>query len=157
MSPGSPKGQPHLGRHEENYHQLVKGGDCPALFSSGVASLWRMITHPSLMQGYKVIRVYPEQSDQDGERPWEQDLQGAAEVPWLVQLRGEMAEGRAHSSPQLCLKQVWRGRCWSPLPGISVSLWASGMKLHWGKFSLDIRKSFFTEKVLGTRTVSLEK
>lgn len=85
----------------------------------------------TIQEGYKVIRVCTEQGDQNGERPWGQDLQCLAKVPWLVQLREETAEGRAHSSLQLSHRQMWRGRCWSPLCG---NQWQSLSK--WNKAAL---------------------
>ena len=41
----------------------------------------------------KLLRVCPEEGDQDGEMPQGQGLQGAAEVTWLVHLGEEKAEG----------------------------------------------------------------
>lgn len=66
MSPGSPKGQAHPGRHQENYRQLVEGSDCTALFC---ASLTLSNVCSFGQEGYKVIRLRTEQGDQDGERP----------------------------------------------------------------------------------------
>lgn len=42
---------------------------------------------------YQIIKVCPEGGDQDGERPQGQDLGGAAEVPWFIQLGEVKAEG----------------------------------------------------------------
>ncbi|KAK4830722.1 hypothetical protein QYF61_013172 [Mycteria americana] len=62
----------------------------------------------------------PEEGDQDDERPRGQDLRGAAEVTWLVQLGEEKADGGA----------------------------ADLLSLGEGTFRLDIRKRFFTERVV---------
>ena len=48
---------------------------------------------PQYKKDNQTIRVCPEKGDQDGERSQGQDLGGAAEVTWLVQLGEEKAEG----------------------------------------------------------------
>ena len=47
----------------------------------------------SVDEGDQTVGVCPEEGNQDGERPRGQDLQGVAEVTWLVQLGEEKAEG----------------------------------------------------------------
>ena len=69
--------------------------------------------HYSIIYGY----LLSEEGDQDSEGSQGQDLQGVAEVTWLVQLGEEKAEGWPHRSLQLPQGGWRRGRCWSPLSG----------------------------------------
>lgn len=70
--------------------------------------------HYSIVYGYQLS----EERDQDGEKPWGQDLQEAAEVTWLVYHGEEKAEELPHCSLQLPQGEQQRWRCSSPLCGV---------------------------------------
>ena len=43
---------------------------------------------------------------------------------------------------------MWQGGCWSLLPGNTDRLGGNGLKLHQERFILEIRKHFFSERVV---------
>ena len=60
-----------------------------------------------MYKGHQTTIACPEEGDQDGERSQGQDLRGAAEIAWLVQLGEEKAEGPSHCSPHLPQQGQW--------------------------------------------------
>ena len=80
------------------------------LFLVPVATWRTTYLHFSFM----FIGVCPEEGKQDGERSWGQDVQGAAEVTWFVQLEAEKVRGDLLAAYNFLMG---RGRCWSPLSG----------------------------------------
>ena len=57
-------------------------------------------------------------------------------------------ETQGSTSPQLLEKRLWQGGCQLLLLGNSCRMRGSGFELHQGRFKLDIRKKFFSERVV---------
>lgn len=86
---------------------------------------------------------------QDGESSQEQDLRGMSEVTWLVHLGEEKAEGDLIITYNFCSGGSGEGGAAFLSLVTCDGARGNGMKLCEGKFRLDMRKRFFTEKVVG--------
>lgn len=94
------------------------------------------------------LLVFPEEGDQDGERPQGQDLRGVAEITlFILEKRG------LRSDPTTVYNLLMESSGGGGADVLSLLTsdkpWGNGMKLHQGKLSWDIRKKFFTETVVG--------
>ena len=94
----------------------------------------------TIWEGYRNIRMCPEEGNSDGERTRGQDLWGAAKRTWLVQVRKEKTSLLSTtSSPGGAERQVLIFLL------SRDSMQENGLKLHQGKFRLGIRKKLFPE------------
>ena len=59
-----------------------------------------------------------------------------------------LAQGRPYCSPQLPERRLWRGGGQHFLSGINNRMRGNSLKQHQGRFRLDIRKNFFSERVM---------
>ena len=88
-------------------------------------------------KGNKAVRSLEHKSD--GER--------LRELGLFSLEKGE-AHGRTYQSLQLPERRLWRGGGQPLLPGNSNRRGGGGLKLHQGRFRLDIRKHFFLERAV---------
>lgn len=104
-------------------------------------------THPTYNR-YKPLKVKANTDEDDGS-PKLEVLPRLSEQLSLGLFSLEKAEWRLHWS--LWLSQGDKGEGGADLLPLVTSerTWGDGRKLHWGKFRLNIRKSFFTEKMVG--------
>lgn len=114
-----------------SWRNSVKGGDCPTLHRTGAAPSQVLHTTLGATKGSQTIRGCPEEGDQDGERPWGQDIQEA--VKSLGNQFDFIKQGSGGGGVDLHFLVI-NGRTQR-----------HGMKLCQGKFRLDIRKRLFTE------------
>ena len=77
-------------------------------------------------------------------RPYEEQLRELR----LFKSGEEEAQGRPYRSPQLPERRLWRGGGQPLLPGNSKRTRGNGLKFLQGKFKFDIRKNFFSERVM---------
>ena len=115
--------------------RLWWGHNLSAMFSFGPLSTRRKLRSWSMSR----------EGQQSWERSGAQVWWGAAEGTGMVQSgREEEDQGRPYCSLRLPERRLWRGEGQPLLPCNSDGKRGNALKLHQGRFSLDIKKDFFS-------------
>jgi len=130
------------------------GGDCPSALSSSEASPWALcpVLGLSLQATHQDPGSYPEKGSGAMRCLEHKSYGGAAEGTGMVWYGEEEAQERPHCSLQFPDRRLWWDGCWFLLVGNGNRTWDDGLKLHQGRFRLEIRKNLFSERVVSTET-----
>ena len=132
--------------HQAQHHQPGKGGDCPALLCTGAAS--PPVLGQFWLPQYKDIKLL-----ESVQRRATRMVKGLEGKPYEEQLRAlglfslEQPEDRPHCSYSFRVRE--RAGADSDLFSWVTVTQGNGLKLCQGRFRLDIRKTFFTQRVAG--------
>lgn len=129
--------------HQAQRWQLVKGGDCPSLFCSGVGT-------SSPMWSFECHNI--NRTSQGGPQGWQgygrEALWGAGEFTWFVQPGGDWGR-TSHCGIQHPQEGQWGGRQTLIPLATSDRSRGNGMELCQDRFTSGTRKGLFTLRVVG--------
>jgi len=148
MCTRSPGSQPCPGLHQEKYGQQVEGGDSVPLLCSGETPVLRPALEPSAQERPGPVGAGPEEATKLIQRMEHLSCEERLRELGLLSLENRSLEGDLTAAFQY-LKRAYK------TDGENVFSKAccdrtrrNGFKLREGRFRLDIRKKFFTTRVV---------